>query len=67
MYTERQRAAIASEAHGGEKRAAKAKKKADKNVVDLQLRRMMALQFAGAAWDEMHTTPAMRRCTRMLG
>ena len=30
MYTERQRAAIASEAHGGEKRAAKAKKKADK-------------------------------------
>ena len=30
MYTERQWVAIASEAHGGEKRAAKAKKKADK-------------------------------------
>ena len=30
MYTERQRAAIASEAQGGEKRSAKAKKKADK-------------------------------------
>ena len=30
MYTEKQRAAIASEAHGDEKRATKAKKKVDK-------------------------------------